>query len=287
MEDAGVYVLRCRVHVRAWRLLRRCSPSLRLAGRPLVHGRRVAAWKKVMSKYADMKFWEKKYQEKDPITLKMVESYDWYVDAEDLAMLVDSYLMGKFGAKILIPGCGSSLLPRVLYKMGYKNLFCIDFCAPLIHQLQQRDGDMEGSEHFIMDATNLTMFPNNFFDAVIDKACLDAVMSGDNSVDGAHDMLEEVSRTLAVGGMYLSVSYAPSEARFPHMKKPMFNWTVGLSSLSAGVDNDITYNVYVCTKTEAHPQAGLEPPTPPKEERKELKELTTGGKTVDQGFKLI
>jgi EEF1A lysine methyltransferase 4 len=201
-----------------------------------------------MSKYGEVGFWDKRYSTKDPITLKIQKTYDWYVDAEDAKNLVQSYLAGNLGAKILIVGCGNSNVTRLLYNAGYKNIVCIDFSQVLVDLLLERDRDLEGVQVLTMDSRNLTMFPDDTFHCILDKACLDSVMSGNTSVDAAHDMLEEVSRVLRVDGLYLSFTYANQEARFPHLKKPQFRWVVGQTSMSTGIDNDVSYNVFVCTK---------------------------------------
>ena len=38
------------------------------------------------------------------------------------------------------------------------------------------------------------------------------------------------------------------QSRYPHFKKDQFEWTVGQTSISTGIDNDISYNVFIATK---------------------------------------
>lgn len=233
-----------------------------------------------MSKYGEVEFWDKRYSTKHFLTHKIVLNYDWYVDADDAKNLVASYMAGDLGAKILVVGCGISDIQRLLYKAGFKNIVCVDFSQVVIDLLQTRDADLEGVQFLTMDCRNLTMFPDNTFNCILDKACLDAVMSGNNSVDAAHDMLEEVSRVLAVDGIYLSFTYANQESRFPHLKKPQFRWVVGQTSMNTGVDDDISYNVFVCTKKSKADWAEImeeEERTKKKEAEKEAEKEEAGG----------
>ena len=86
-----------------------------------------------MAQYGIVDYWNKRYTEADHVTLKIIKEYDWYVDAEDAKNLVISYLAGKLEAKILIVGCGISLLTRELYKEGFKNLTAIDYSCKMVN----------------------------------------------------------------------------------------------------------------------------------------------------------
>ena len=208
-----------------------------------------------MAQYGIVDYWNKRYTEADHVTLKIIKEYDWYVDAEDAKNLVISYLAGKLEAKILIIGCGISLLTRELYKEGFKNLTAIDFCEEAISIMRERDKDLEGLQILVMDVRNLSMFPDHAFDCIVDKACIDAVMSSNSSIEAAHKALEETSRVLAPEGIFLSFSYADIQSRYPHLKKDQFEWTVGQTSMSTGIDNDISYSVFIATKWNAKQKA--------------------------------
>ena len=201
-----------------------------------------------MAQYGKVDYWNKRYTTKDHVTLKILQEYDWYVDAKDAKELVVSYLAGKLESKILIVGCGISLLTRELYNDGFKNVIAVDFCQEAVNIMRERDKDLEGLQILVMDMRNLSMFPDHAFDCIVDKACLDAVMSSDSSIDAAHRALEETSRVLAPEGIFLSFSYADTQSRYPHLKKDQFEWTVGQTSLSTGIDNDISYSVFIATK---------------------------------------
>ena len=201
-----------------------------------------------MAQFGKVDYWRERYTKADHITRKIVTEYDWYVDAEDTKNLVASYLAGKLDSKILIVGCGISLLTRILYGAGFKNIIAVDFCKDAVEIMRRRDKDLEGVQILVMDTRNLSTFPDAAFDCVVDKACLDSVFSSDSSIEAAHRALEEISRVLAPEGFFLSVSYADVQSRYPHLKKDQFEWTVGQTSISTGIDNDISYSVFIATK---------------------------------------
>ena len=45
------------------------------------------------------------------------------------------------------------------------------------------------------------------FDAVIDKACFDAILSGDSSGPNSDQFLKEVHRVLSTTGVYINISH--------------------------------------------------------------------------------
>ena len=59
----------------------------------------------------------------------------------------------------------------------------------------------------VMDVRNMDQIEDGTYDAVIDKACFDAVLCGDNSRPNSSVMLNEVHRVLKSTGVYICVSY--------------------------------------------------------------------------------
>jgi ubiquinone/menaquinone biosynthesis C-methylase UbiE len=58
----------------------------------------------------------------------------------------------------------------------------------------------------VLDATDMNTLEDNSFDAVIDKATLDAIICCDPSYGKAIALIKEVYRILARGGAYIIVS---------------------------------------------------------------------------------
>ena len=63
-----------------------------------------------------------------------------------------------------------------------------------------------------MDAKQLK-FEDKTFNVVIDKACLDAILTGDQAVDNYEKVLNEIHRVLTPEGIFINISYGVPEAR--------------------------------------------------------------------------
>ena len=61
-----------------------------------------------------------------------------------------------------------------------------------------------------MDARQLN-FDDGQFDVIIDKACFDAVLCGDNTGPNSEAFLNEAHRVLNPTGIYINVSYGIPE----------------------------------------------------------------------------
>ena len=57
------------------------------------------------------------------------------------------------------------------------------------------------------DCRNMSDFEDGSFDAVIDKACFDAILSGDSSGPNAEQFLKETHRILSTTGVYINISH--------------------------------------------------------------------------------
>jgi ubiquinone/menaquinone biosynthesis C-methylase UbiE len=69
-----------------------------------------------------------------------------------------------------------------------------------------------------MDARDL-LYPDNEFDAVIDKSTLDCILCGDEAYKNAGKMLMESQRVLKEGGYLFIVSYGKPEDREFHFER--------------------------------------------------------------------
>ena len=59
-------------------------------------------------------------------------------------------------------------------------------------------------------------FYDETYDAVIDKACFDAVLCGDYSGPNSNNYLSEVDRVLKHDGIYVSITYGVPDSRLRH-----------------------------------------------------------------------
>ena len=79
-----------------------------------------------------------------------------------------------------------------------------------------------------MDVKKMT-FTDMSYDVIIDKACLDAQLCGDNSAPNSTCMLKEVHRVLAHDGVYICVTYGHPEMRMHYFEGRNdcdFDWKV-------------------------------------------------------------
>ena len=74
-----------------------------------------------------------------------------------------------------------------------------------------------------MDVRNL-QFEKNYFDFIIDKSTIDAILCGESSFINVAKMLKEVDRVLKVGGIYMIVSYGQPENRIFHLERDYLNF---------------------------------------------------------------
>ena len=78
----------------------------------------------------------------------------------------------------------------------------------------------------VMDAKDMDKFEAGSFDAVIDKACFDAILCGENSKPNSEKALEEIHRVLGPTGVYISVSYGLPVKRLNYFDNEKFSWKV-------------------------------------------------------------
>lgn len=72
-----------------------------------------------------------------------------------------------------------------------------------------------------MDVRDLK-YQDNFFDLIIDKSTIDALLCGDQSFINVAIMTKEVQRVLKIGGIYMIISYGQPENRIPHLVVILF-----------------------------------------------------------------
>jgi ubiquinone/menaquinone biosynthesis C-methylase UbiE len=71
----------------------------------------------------------------------------------------------------------------------------------------------------VMDVTNMA-YEDNYFDLVLDKSTIDALLCSENPYLNTAKMMEEVWRVLKNGGIYLVISYSSPESRNKHFIRP-------------------------------------------------------------------
>ena len=82
----------------------------------------------------------------------------------------------------------------------------------------------------VMDCCDLK-YPDNFFDIIIDKSTIDAILCGDNAYLNTALMLKESQRVLREGGHYLAISYGKPETRSYHFTRKFLSWSLSTFTL--------------------------------------------------------
>jgi|SaaInlStandDraft_6_1057023.scaffolds.fasta_scaffold35878_2 2-polyprenyl-3-methyl-5-hydroxy-6-metoxy-1,4-benzoquinol methylase len=108
---------------------------------------------------------------------------EWYVDYPQLK----GYLMEHtcHGDKIIIPGCGKSLLAEDMAKDGFTDIWAFDYVQDCVDFLNERLAQEENSlpsgcnlSYSLGDSSNMDNLEDSSIDVVLDKGLLDAVVTG-------------------------------------------------------------------------------------------------------------
>ncbi|GMH63619.1 hypothetical protein TrST_g280 [Triparma strigata] len=170
-------------------------------------------------------------------------SFDWYLDPKKISTILELHIGEDRGKKILILGCGNSMMSKVLYDMGYRSIVSVDTSGVVISQMQFRYKDCEGLEFMVGDAMKLDSFPDKTFDAVVEKGCLDCIFCSYNTIDNALLAYQEAWRLLKPGkGKFISLSYGTYETRAAHMKHSKWEVEINPVAYSHGI------SMFVATK---------------------------------------
>ena len=154
--------------------------------------------------------------------------------------------------KILNVGCGNSILPEEMYDTdGYREIYSMDIAPHCIEVMKQRNLERRPSLVWhVMDCLNL-QYENEFFDIIIDKSTVDALITGNQAYKKVAKMTKECQRVLKTGGFFVSVSFGQPESRAKHFKRPHLNFSpVQSVKLNAESNSPAPNYAYICQKLE-------------------------------------
>jgi ubiquinone/menaquinone biosynthesis C-methylase UbiE len=104
----------------------------------------------------------------------------------------------------------------------------------------------------VMDVLNMR-FASNFFDLIIDKSTIDALLCGELSFMNTALMMRECQRVLKPDAAYLCVSYGTPENRVLHYKRGHLKLSVQTFQVAPCAplkEGQSIHYVYVCRKIE-------------------------------------
>ncbi|XP_070043264.1 uncharacterized protein [Nicotiana tomentosiformis] len=171
--------------------------------------------------YGDALYWDARYLQEAGCG-----SFDWYQRYSALRPFVRNYV--PTSSRILMVGCGNAVMSEDMVKDGYEEIVNVDISTVAIDMMRRKYEHVPQLKYMQMDVRDMSFFPDESFDAVIDKGNYILFQCGANAPICAGQMLGEVSRLLRHGGVYMLITYGDPTARMPHLSRPVFNWKIEL-----------------------------------------------------------
>ncbi|KAJ9685569.1 hypothetical protein PVL29_017562 [Vitis rotundifolia] len=147
--------------------------------------------------YGDALYWDARY-------IQEAGSFDWYQRYTALRPFVRRYI--PTSSRVLMVGCGNAVMSEDMVKDGYEEIMNIDISSVAIEMMRRKHEHIHQLQYMQMDVKDMSFFPDESFDCVIDKGTLDSLMCGTDAPISASRMLGEVSRLLKPGGIYMLVT---------------------------------------------------------------------------------
>lgn len=169
--------------------------------------------------YGDALYWDARY-------IQEGGSFDWYQRYSALRPFVRKYI--PTSSRVLMVGCGNAVMSEDMVKDGYEDIMNIDISSVAIDMMRRKYEHIPQLKYLQMDVKDMSFFPDESFDAVVDKGTLDSLMCGASAPISAAQMLGEVSRLLKPGGIYMLITYGDPTVRIPHLSRPVYNWKTEL-----------------------------------------------------------
>ncbi|MED6119283.1 hypothetical protein PIB30_010526 [Stylosanthes scabra] len=173
--------------------------------------------------YGDALYWDARYVQEGG-------SFDWYQRYSALRPFVRTYIPPP-NSSILMVGCGNAVMSEDMVKDGYESITNIDISSVAIQMMRTKYDHIPQLKYMQMDVRDMSFFPDESFDGVIDKGTLDSLMCGTDAPISAAQMLAEVCRVLKPGGTYMLITYGDPTVRMPHINRPVYNWKISLYNI--------------------------------------------------------
>ena len=197
--------------------------------------------------YGEPYYWDQRYNAERKAHGQR-HSFDWYCALGDLWPVIETYGgedLVQTTHRTLVVGCGNSQLSEKLLDKGFTNVWSVDVCRVVISFMQARYEETPQLQYLVMDARKMDRFPDDYFQLIVEKACMDSLFASLNSYQEVLRMNQEICRTLAPGRLFVSVTYGSPAMRMPHLQHQSLAWRVDSVPLP---DHPGVY-VYVCTKS--------------------------------------
>ena len=81
-------------------------------------------------------------------------------------------------------------------------------------------------------------FEDNFFDLIIDKSTMDALLCGDQSFLNVAIMTKEIQRVLKTGCIYMIISYGLPENRLVHLEREHLAFDISIYTIKKEINEE-------------------------------------------------
>ncbi|XP_048203204.1 endothelin-converting enzyme 2 isoform X1 [Perognathus longimembris pacificus] len=218
------------------------------------------------SEYGQVQYWDRRYR-----GAADAAPYEWFGGFASFRALLEPEL--RPDDRILVLGCGNSALSYELFLGGFPSVTSVDYSSVVVAAMRACYAHVPTLRWETMDARAMR-FPSGSFDVVLEKGTLDALLAGERdpwavSPEGVHtvdQVLREVSRVLAPGGRFISLTSAGPHFRTRHYAQARYGWSLRHATYGSGFH----FHFYVMRKggelSEAQLTQGariLSPPSPP------------------------
>ena len=94
-------------------------------------------------------------------------------------------------------------------------------------------------------------YEDNFFDLIIDKSTMDALLCGDESFLNVAIMTKEIQRVLKISSVYMIISYGLPENRLMHLEREHLAFEISIYTIKKeinedGQDKDKVFYYFIC-----------------------------------------
>jgi RAT1-interacting protein len=165
--------------------------------------------------FGSSEFWEQWYQSRSQ-TAGIEDQVEWYVTMTQMRQtLLDEVLKDRYTARILIIGCGNSVLGEDLMSLGFKNVLSVDYSASVIKQMKLRF-PQHATTYVVADVCDMSKVVlashgesssgGSAFDVIIDKGTLDSILCCDDAGSATVRLFDELQAVAAPNATLVVVS---------------------------------------------------------------------------------
>lgn len=209
---------------------------------------------KLLSKFGQKEFWQARYKNITSDT----KPYDWYTTWNSIrGRIKEKTNISKVKSlNVLEIGSGNSTLASDMLQdedLNINKIISIDFVQEVVdaqNDIAELRDLQDKLKYECVNAVDLSKYIDEQFDFIIDKGCLDSIMSTKTAHEDFYKTCKGISRVLKTGGYYVIVSCAISYDRLIPFKRPYdFRWRIThLSELPSETNQDVKIYLIIIKK---------------------------------------